>query len=394
MKILHLINYFNDDLDYQENRLINLQKNNGHKVNLITSDRFFPFKDYDLLYKKTLGNRVVGSKEYLYKGVNIKRKKVFFEIKNHAQCFFFNILDVIKLNPDIIHIHNCGTYTFISTLIYSLLLKKKVFIDCHQDKNNTKNSFLNKIHNYIWKIIYAIFESTIFCFLPINQNSKKFVKDNFGILEKNIIISPLGFDKCNKYDFAYKKKLQFFKYFKNGSEKDLVIINSGKQNHTKKIHKLIEFVKILNKKKINCKLVLIGNSTQQYKIFLKNQITKAHRVIGQNKILQLPFQDKKSLRYFLTLSDVAIWPGIPSITIQESLFFDNILMLPQRSASSHLLTSKFLIFHNDLNKTANNLIKVIKSKKILNSIRIKNKNILEKLSWERINSDLEKIYEK
>ena len=40
VKILHLINYFNDDLDYQENRLIHLQKNNGHKVNLITSDRF------------------------------------------------------------------------------------------------------------------------------------------------------------------------------------------------------------------------------------------------------------------------------------------------------------------------------------------------------------------
>ena len=139
---------------------------------------------------------------------------------------------------------------------------------------------------------------------------------------------------------------------------------------------------------------MIGNSTQKYNIFLKNKITKTHRVIGQNKILQLPFQDKKSLRYFLTLSDVAIWPGIPSITIQESLFFDNILMLPQKSASSHLLTSKLLIFHNDLNKTANNLIKVIKSKKILNSIRIKNKNILKKLSWEKINSDLEKIYEK
>ena len=71
MKILHLINYFNDNLDYQENRLINLQKINGHKVNLITSDRFFPFKDYDLLYKKTLGNRIVGSKEYLYKDVSI-----------------------------------------------------------------------------------------------------------------------------------------------------------------------------------------------------------------------------------------------------------------------------------------------------------------------------------
>ena len=394
MKILHLINYFNDNLDYQENRLINLQKINGHKVNLITSDRFFPFKNYDLLYKKTLGSRIVGSKEYLYKGVSIKRKKVFFENKKHAQCFFFNILDVIKLNPDIIHIHNCGTYTFMSTLIYSFFLKKKVFVDCHQDKNNTKNSFLNLVHNYIWRIIYGMFSSTIFCFLPINQDSKSFIKDNFNIRDENITILPLGFEKCNKYESSYKKKLQFFTFFKNDREKDLVIINSGKQDYSKKIHKLIEFVEILNKKKINCKLLLIGNSPQEYKNLLKNKITKTHRVIGQNKILQLPFLDKKSLRYFLNLSDVAIWPGIPSITIQESLFFNNILMLPQESASSNLLTSKFLIFHNDLNKTANNLIKVINSRKILESIRIKNKYILKKLTWKKINYDLEKIYEK
>jgi len=394
VKILHLINYFNDNLDYQENRLINLQKINGHKVNLITSDRFFPFKDYNLLYKKTLGNRIVGSKEYLYKGVSIKRKKVFFENKNHAQCFFFNILDVIKLNPDIIHIHNCGTYTFISTLIYSFFLKKRVFVDCHQDKNNTKNSFLNKVHNYIWKIIYSIFRTTIICFLPINQDSKKFIKDNFNIRDENITISPLGFEKCNKYEFSYKKKLQFFKYFKNNGEKDIIIINSGKQNHSKKIDKLVEFVEILNKKKINCKLLLIGNSSREYDSLLKSKIAKTHRVIGQNKILQLPFQDKKSLRYFLTISDVAIWPGIPSITIQESLFFNNILMLPQKSASSNLLTSKLLIFHSDLNKTANNLIRVIRSKKIIESIRIKNRHVLKKISWEKINSDLEKIYEK
>ena len=44
MKILHLINYFNDNLEYQENILIKLQQNNGHEVCLITSDRYFPLK--------------------------------------------------------------------------------------------------------------------------------------------------------------------------------------------------------------------------------------------------------------------------------------------------------------------------------------------------------------
>ena len=51
MKILHLINYFNDNLEYQENKLINLQKNNGHDVCLITSDRYFPFQNYEKIMK-------------------------------------------------------------------------------------------------------------------------------------------------------------------------------------------------------------------------------------------------------------------------------------------------------------------------------------------------------
>ena len=37
VRILHLINYFNDNLNYQENNLIKLQNINGHQVTLITS---------------------------------------------------------------------------------------------------------------------------------------------------------------------------------------------------------------------------------------------------------------------------------------------------------------------------------------------------------------------
>ena len=42
MKILHLINYFNDGLDYQENILTQHQANDGHNVKVITSDRILP----------------------------------------------------------------------------------------------------------------------------------------------------------------------------------------------------------------------------------------------------------------------------------------------------------------------------------------------------------------
>ena len=118
---------------------------------------------------------------------------------------FFNILDVVKYNPDIIHIHNCGTYNFILVLIYSSIFKKKVFIDCHQDDDNTQNSKLIKFHNFLWKNIYKIFSSSIIKFLPINKNSENFIKKNYDIKKKKIIISPLGYEKYNKNNFVYKK---------------------------------------------------------------------------------------------------------------------------------------------------------------------------------------------
>lgn len=388
MKILHLINYFNDKLGYQENKLINFQKNNGHDVCLITSDRYFPFQNYEKNYQNFLGKRIVGAKKYFYKNVKIIRKKIFFESKKNAQCFFFNILDVIKFNPDVIHVHNCGTYTFISTFIYSFLFRKKVFVDCHQDQQNTRDGLINKIHHTIWKIIYKIFTKIIIKFLPINEDSKKFVLKNYNIHKDKIIISPLGYEKFSKKSFNNNKNLQ-----KKNNGNELIIINSGKQNYSKKTHLLVELTKILNLRKKNVKLILIGNNDGTYKNFLNYKIRKTQNIIGQNKIIRFPFINKKLLRYYLSISDIAIWPGIPSITIQESLYLGNILMLPKNSASFHLIVSEYLIFHNNIFKTANNLIKILENKNILNQIKLKNKNILKKIDWYNINKDLEKIYE-
>lgn len=175
MKILHLICYFNDNLDYQENRLIKLQKKNGNDVCLITSDRFYPFKNYEKNYFKTLGKRKIGTKKYDYFGVKIIRKKTYLELAGRAQCFFFNSFEIFKFSPDVIHIHNCGIYNFLLTFIYALIFKKKIFIDCHQDKLNTKISFFNKFHYFFWKVIYKIFHKKISLFLPINELSKKYL---------------------------------------------------------------------------------------------------------------------------------------------------------------------------------------------------------------------------
>lgn len=393
MKILHLINYFNDNLDYQENRLIKLQKKNGHDVSLITSDRYYPFNDFELNYSKILGKRIVGNKTYNYHGVKIIRKNIFFELKKNAQCFFFNISDVFKFNPDIIHIHNCGTYTFISTYIYSIIFKKKIFVDCHQDFNNTGKNFLNVVHNFIWRIFYFFLKTKISLFLPINEYSKKFLISEYGLPREKIKIIPLGYDTYNKFSIKNYKNLIIKKFRNKLDKKELLIINSGKQSENKKIEKLIDLVKILNQRKFFCKLILIGNSNKSYNELIQKKIRSTNFVIGQGKIERLEFQSKYNLRKFLELANMAIWPGIPSITIQEALYANNIVMLPPESASNSLLVSKKLNFYNDLNRVAKNIIKIFNNKIFKSKIKHQNKLILDSLRWENINKNLEHIYE-
>lgn len=390
MKILHLINYFNDNLSYQENFLTEAQIKSGHTVQVITSDRFYPFKNYDKLYLPLLGKRIIKPKKYKINNVSILRKKAYFETKSHAQCLFFNLYDVYKFDPDVIHIHNTGTITFIFTFFYSLLFKKKLFIDCHQDFKNTRNTLLNKINNKFWTIFYGLFTQQIKNFLPINEASKNFIIKTYKINEKKIIIVPLGYESFKK-----PKNIELLKIRKKYSynSNDIIIINSGKINKDKKIMDLIDLLEILLKKNKNFKLILVGKGEADYIKQIKRRMEFLNSKYGK-VVKWLNFQNLKNLRKLMCISDISIWPGTPSITIQESLYCENLLFLPKSSPSYSLIKENKLNFYNkNLYRTSHNILKIFKNKNLQNKIKIQNKSLIKKLDWNFISNKLLKIYE-
>ena len=62
MKIIQIINYFQHQIGYQEYFLAKEQAEAGHNVTIISSDRYFPFPDYESTVKSILGNRYIGDK--------------------------------------------------------------------------------------------------------------------------------------------------------------------------------------------------------------------------------------------------------------------------------------------------------------------------------------------
>ena len=85
----------------------------------------------------------------------------------------------------------------------------------------------------------------------------------------------------------------------------------------------------------------------------------------------LGFQNHEKLRSLMSMTDIAIWPGIPSISIQN-LYIVIIFYFYQKSTSYHLITDENLTFYNDnILKTAFNILKIFKNKDLKKKLFLK-----------------------
>lgn len=334
MKICHIVDYYLDKLTYQETELTRAQASLGYSTTVLTSDRYYPFINYEQSYEKILGPRQVKSRSYIDGQVTVERINSIFEIKKRAVI----IINPIKLyqklsknNPDIIQIH--GTTNFNSPVIFVYALfnsKCKIFIDCHSDRfNSAVHTKANKLNYFAWSIVYKLFGKKISGFMPINEASKRFLLDNLPVNEKKINIIPLGCDvtlatKSKKFD-----------------NKKISIINSGKQYPEKKIIHLIRIaaqLSLLNPDK-NITLKLIGSASDDYEKEIFNEIALNNKNTNLN-ILRSPFLKSDALLAEYMSSDIAIWPGAPSISIQEAMGAGCLMFIPLSDTTSQLIYSE------------------------------------------------------
>ena len=61
MRIVHVADYFQPQLGYQEYFTARAQVKDGHEVHVITSYRYRPFDDFEHSVGPVLGARVVGT---------------------------------------------------------------------------------------------------------------------------------------------------------------------------------------------------------------------------------------------------------------------------------------------------------------------------------------------
>lgn len=130
MKIVHLCNYIQPKLGYQEYYLAKEHARMRHDVTVVTSDRYYPFPDYDKTVKKVLGKRLIGKKVELVDGFKIIRLGVLIEVG--SQVILNGLEKTIKeIKPDVVICHEIGTFNSFKIARIKKKLKFRLIYDSH-----------------------------------------------------------------------------------------------------------------------------------------------------------------------------------------------------------------------------------------------------------------------
>lgn len=317
MKIVHVIDYFQPSLGYQEYFFAKTQKEQGHDVTVVTSDRYFPFDNYQEIYVKVLGHRILKPGKFKEKGITVYRLPVIYEYKTFI--WLNNLHKTLSfLKPDLVFMHNMFTPTALFVALNKRKIGYKLIYDTHTAafNSNFESSIFRRIYYKIFiKIILKpfIIKSADKVF-AIGESEQNFICQTYDFTKKDIPVIPLGVDIKEFCPDKQGRKIMRSKL--SFKDSDCVIIFTGKIQPEKDIDVLIKLIAKLKEDGIKTKLLLIGNANVGLKEELTNLMEKLE---VKDLVLWIEMVPHDELPKYYQTADLAIWPGNPSIAIFEAM---------------------------------------------------------------------------
>jgi glycosyltransferase involved in cell wall biosynthesis len=311
MKIVHVINYFQHQLGYQEYFLAKEHVKAGHDVYVITSNKYFPFPDYDNTVKNILGEREFEVREEVVDGIKIFRLKGVLE-QPARRIWMKNFFSVFKkVNPDLVILH--GVYNYYSLLlpIYQRFKKFKMVMDSHD--HYTEN--FKKSKNPVTKILIGLYSYVVNSsnarLVAVTNQTKNFMVNEYKLKENKIEVLPLGGDI--NY-FSHNPELRKITRKKlNVTDDDTLLVYTGKIIYTKDPVLILEAVKdIYSEYKI--KVLFVGNTSKDY----IEKVNSYKNIFKDNFIVKDAVANSDLLKYY-SAADIGIWPKEASMSSIDAM---------------------------------------------------------------------------
>jgi glycosyltransferase involved in cell wall biosynthesis len=300
-------------LGYQETFLAKEHSKMGHKVYVITSDRYSPILYSGGAVEKVLGPRIRKPGNFIEEGISVIRLPLLFEA---PRGLWMRSLEkkILELDPDLIIVH--GVVNF-AAIRLSLLKRKnekfKLIIDDHMTFGASRH-FLKVLYP-IFKILVApIILQNADALVGVAVTCKQFMNKKYNFPLDKIKVIPLGADTdLFKFDPISREKVRKSLGI---ADSDIVFVYAGKIIPEKGPHLLVEASLELRNKCKFFKILLIGNGSSEYIKSIQEYVKKYE--LNSVCIFHDAVPNSELPRYY-SASDVAVWPREASLSMFEAM---------------------------------------------------------------------------
>jgi glycosyltransferase involved in cell wall biosynthesis len=312
MKIVHLCNYFQPKLGYQEYFLALEHSKMGHEVHVVTSERYYPFPDYDNTTRPILGDRMIGAGVSEYEGFTVIRLNIAFEFRQRVWLKGLK-KTLTELQPDLIICHGIGNFNALRAARWKKELKYKLIVDDHMLVSERNESVFGKLYykTFDFKKILRNADKVV----GVANECVEYIIDQYKYPRSRVEMIPLGADIDL---FRADKELR--KNFREEHDIDpesVVITYTGKHTFRKGPHNILMALEKLKASISDKKVVtlFIGNVENAYEDTFTSYINKVSDVVSVKRI---PAVSNKELVNVYSASDIAVWPRQGSMSMIEA----------------------------------------------------------------------------
>lgn len=368
-------------MGYQDNYLPYHQMLLGHNVQIFTSNRYFPFEDYEQRLS-TLGPRSFKPSKIIDKGIIINRYRTLFENSQRAQILFGGYFrDIYRFKPEVVQVHSIQSLMLLFIPLIKLLTGAKIFVDSHSDYNVNPPRFKKRIFYKIYSIYIKIIDRLISGYLPITSGGVKFLKNEFNIKNKvhiNYLGSDLHINNENKFSLRKMYKLPL---------DGLIFVTSGLIDERKKIKEFLLMMEQINTDQLFYFLI-VGTINKEY----LNEIKDSISVNTFDRIILKEFVKSKVLYQYYFASDIAFFPGRPTVSIQEAMGCSLPVIIRNHEETRQLHKGGVLIIENN-DDNSKKIKKLINDKSFRNEMSKKSIELItDKFTWNKIAIDSIELY--
>jgi 1,2-diacylglycerol 3-alpha-glucosyltransferase len=325
MKILMICEFFDDNLDYQENMLARAYAKAGHEVVVIAST-ITSLQDYVSDKDKGKG---AGSETGCSWGKLVRlpfRINVLHRIKQFVPIR--PLLD--DFQPDLLFFHDIIPNLAEGVQYVTDNPRCAMIMDYHADASNSGANWLSRkiLHGVLRKRMLDHARPHLRKILPVTPGGVDFLADLYGIPDSEMELLPLGTDQQFATQILSSDARGRIRNELGIGKDDLVVFTGGKFAPYKKTEDVITAIGKLHD--LNIHAIIVGTADKAHLDYSKH----VEELASQNpRIHMVGWQNRQGVYAHMSACDLAVFPASQSVLWQQSLGMGLPLILSERSAA-------------------------------------------------------------